>query len=755
MAQTILELFKSKNIGTGIPLAPISAEEKYAVRNSKDIPTEPKNPLLKPAFKLRDAIQKRTSRRDRETLLEEELGGIKALMLLSGPVIYGTELIRLKTKTTDSRDLMVSKANGSGGSRGLLGGVAKFIKNGPKKLASLIGAKFPEQMIPSRFIDNPNFNPGESSLIDDIQKIKKQSEGNGFGRFLSKTVNGTPQQIGNNVISGAIGEGKKAVENLLFGSRKNGGQNLAKKPANQRYYDVNSLYSNVVDETNTSISQRYDLSTKFDAFRTISKSGGIFGPKWFGKKYKDTDKNQNNKLISYAYQIPYLGQYNWNDRLRIGWMVDIQKHFIGSGKPGIDSLGKSLQKNEIEIYPVDSDGLRIPYTDTIDVDNAFIQERNDLSTHLDSVVEYKKTNPQPKVYNFDLGIEESGIPSQFGVYQNYSNTDADPLSGSYGSTWGYDTKRRITDYREIKNGQGDLLNKQGVLNNASANVKVGSTAKTLDEIDFITFKIQSLANNRFSYFRGTITGYTETFSPNYAQHQSVGMAYPLYTFETIERTISFTFKVYSQNIDEHKKAWERLQYLGHQTMPQGFTRTRATKPPLIKFWLGDMFKGRVSFIETLGYTSDEKTPWEIGLNAGGDCYKLPMIIDVSITIHLIEEKEDLVGTGGGNISSYEYIYDFSKNKINRTNLPGNQSIPTTANPNVTPANTYKPKSRPQMQTIQAPVTTIPTPRQMPSGTMAVPKNLPTQIDPNKFKPSGNPANLTPKQKRIAKKAGLI
>ena len=120
-----------------------------------------------------------------------------------------------------------------------------------------------------------------------------------------------------------------------------------------------------------------------------------------------------------------------------------------------------------------------------------------------------------------------------------------------------------------------------------------------------------------------------------------------------------------------------------------------------------------------------------------------------------EEKEDLVGTGGGNISSYEYIYDFSKNKINRTNLPGNQSIPTTANPNVTPANTYKPKSRPQMQTIQAPVTTIPTPRQMPSGTMAVPKNLPTQIDPNKFKPSGNPANLTPKQKRIAKKAGLI
>jgi hypothetical protein len=116
-------------------------------------------------------------------------------------------------------------------------------------------------------------------------------------------------------------------------------------------------------------------------------------------------------------------------------------------------------------------------------------------------------------------------------------------------------------------------------------------------------------------------------------------------------------------------------------MPQGFTATQATIPPIVKFWLGDMFVDRTVYIENLNFTTDVNFPWEIGLNATDvECYKLPMIIDVSTTIHLIDDVSDT--------TSAKAMYDFdATNVIKRSTNPAiasaiaaqNQSanIPTT------------------------------------------------------------------------------
>ena len=333
MAKTILELFQTQNLANGK-----TAEETYAIRDiKKELKNESKNVILNAtAFKAQNLLRKRLSVKGKETRFEQEVTGLHALMLLAGPGIYGTEYFRVKTKTTDSRDVMVESTRaGVGGNRGLLGGVLKFIKNGPKKLGTLLGAKFPEQMIPSRFVDNPTFKPGQSDLYDQIAKIKKDSEGNGFGRFLQKNVNGTFEQAGNQVLSGALSAGKKAVETALFGSRKAGAVRLASKPFGKRYYDVNSLYSDVVDEENNDIKLRKDLSTTFNAFREISKVNGIFGDKFFAKRLDSKSKNTNNRIISYAYQTPYLGDEIYNYKNTINYSAGRATDFLNSKKPGI------------------------------------------------------------------------------------------------------------------------------------------------------------------------------------------------------------------------------------------------------------------------------------------------------------------------------------------------------------------------------------------------------------------------------------
>jgi hypothetical protein len=84
--------------------------------------------------------------------------------------------------------------------------------------------------------------------------------------------------------------------------------------------------------------------------------------------------------------------------------------------------------------------------------------------------------------------------------------------------------------------------------------------------------------------------------------------------------------------------------------------------------LGNLYKNRVCFIESLSYNIDDNTPWEVGPTAASgmkddakfkingedtsiDNYKLPKVIDVSITLKLVESK----GNTAGN-----YLYGFDK-----------------------------------------------------------------------------------------------
>lgn len=267
MGKSILELFQTQQISFKDNGKVETAQKHFAIRNSKDIDNEPSNPLLVPAFKLQRGIRKKLSVKDKETRFEEEVTGLNALMLLSGPALYGTDLFRLKRKTTNMLDDMRAASNGSN-TNGLLGGFIKKIEKFGKNLLSKLGVTFPEKLIPTRVVQNDIFKKGlETDLLTTLKTLKDGSSGSWAGRFLADNTKGGLSGVPNRLLSSGITAAKGVLSKALFGSRTEAGQNLAKSGGR---YNSESLYSKSVDYTNTIIGNRNDLSSIHNAFKRVA-----------------------------------------------------------------------------------------------------------------------------------------------------------------------------------------------------------------------------------------------------------------------------------------------------------------------------------------------------------------------------------------------------------------------------------------------------------------------------------------------------
>ena len=219
------------------------------------------------------------------------------------------------------------------------------------------------------------------------------------------------------------------------------------------------------------------------------------------------------------------------------------------------------------------------------------------------------------------------------------------------------------EFMETKRGMfttSDKINRAGVFSGES------NQTDKLDELDFVPLKFYSVPLNKTVQFRATLSGLNETFSPSWDSAKFIGSPFSYYTYSGIERSVSFNFKVFALDAYEHKVGWDKLNFLTGLVYPQGYYDSSAIKPPFIKFTLGDMFKAKSGFIESLSYTYDDATPWQISdkektqlpntvsaaakllgnenpTNVDMKGYRLPMITDVAVTIKFIDSKSSTSG----------------------------------------------------------------------------------------------------------------
>lgn len=283
------------------------------------------------------------------------------------------------------------------------------------------------------------------------------------------------------------------------------------------------------------------------------------------------------------------------------------------------------------------------YSKTIKQTNLAVKERNDLSTKLDNLEKVLNFVPGPD------GFTNAPLPKKQKI--KYSSSDNEIIKGF-----------NIEQKRKIENGK-DIINQKGVYTPSEF---VNNTLKisddtTLDDYDFITLKFFSVQTRKAVNFRATINGLSETFTPEWEPSKFIGNPFKFYTYNGIERSVTFNFTVYSLNDYEHIAAWQRLSFLSSLTYSQGFINNYSI-PPFIKFTLGDMYKNKPAFIESLTYTVPDDSTWEIGLGqektnyANGVSYgktientntknaKLPKVIEVAITLKLVESRDDVYET---------------------------------------------------------------------------------------------------------------
>jgi hypothetical protein len=507
-----------------------------------------------------------------ESLLEEELTGLRMIRTGSIPFIYGSDVGRLLLKSTDSLQTMKDSV-GSVEATKATGAFAK-IGDTVNKVKTALG--IPVNIIPTRIktgftkedLENPN------KRYEQLERIKSELKGtppDGLLGFIGRNAGGgTPDAMGRNLVGGAIKEGKQALAQKIFGSRAGGKLN-----------------------TNTGQSGGLVLSDDYELSRS-----------------KLTTKFTKESL-------DFWGRWGFN---------------YGVLEPSTPPEGD------------DKEGSK--YSKTIDTRP---DSRQDLSTKqiIDDIPTLKFSEGPQRVSKF--GVGKVNYNAQKGTTEIDKKTLFD------------NEKRNLRTYE-------DGVNKLGVYSGEGTDDK--------DKLDFITLKFTSLGTKngalRSANFRATISGLSETFSPSWDSAKFVGSPFSYYTYSGIERSVSFNFKVYSLNAEEHKIAWDKLNFLAGLVYPADYYGDTSVKAPIIKFTLGDMYQKKAGFIESLSYTFDDNTPWNItdseiklgrdtvGNPNGSDGttidmkgYRLPTIADVAVTIKFIENR-NLTGIEDGNRKFYTF-----------------------------------------------------------------------------------------------------
>lgn len=196
---------------------------------------------------------------------------------------------------------------------------------------------------------------------------------------------------------------------------------------------------------------------------------------------------------------------------------------------------------------------------------------------------------------------------------------------------------------------GNIINKQVAYDIDEGLLPDGKNS--IDDLDTIVLKFESIKQNKAVNFLATITGLSESFSPSWDSAKFIGNPFSFYTYTGNERALSFSFRVFSLNPKEHKAAWDRLNFLTSLTYPQDYEGDAGyITPPFIRLTLGDMYIKKEGFLSSLSYSVDDNVPWEtensrnsIDGEESMSGYKLPRIITVQTEFKTIEQRNSVKG----------------------------------------------------------------------------------------------------------------
>ena len=517
---------------------------------------------------------------DKLTKIEQEVTGIrfKSLVEVNNPLLYGTDTIRIASRTTKMKDGMVEARNvGADGGTDSTGGKIQELtkKVGDSNFAKKVKNKFNnfKESKVGKFIGTPpgDLNPssiaGELSKLDNVQFGYPQALSDlkgdlgGTGLLQSGLPTGNPKTAAQQAAGKLLDEAKGRLRESLFGTPAGLGIN---KTTNNSEIDTRKFY-NPTGENKLGYSNE---ALDNDLRKETDSTEGEFG---ILKKYKSDEFKQGQIRVGKGYK----------------------------GKRGTKADGSSDPITPIE-------GVAAPPKGTISFATA---SEDRFSANNNQLIS-------------DRGFTNTGdVINQSGIYDGGTGTET-----------------------EVK--------------------------YTLDEKDFIPLYFRSIVTGETVHFRGTITGLAENISPGWSSGRFSGNPFSFHTYESIERSVNFNFTIYPMNSAELANNWSKIEFLTSLTYPLGNPNIQgksayqsgqigSVRAPVIYFTMGDLYKDKVCFIDSLQYTIPDTSNWQLDgtqkdYESSGDFfnnngsekvdvdkgYKLPHLVEVAITLKFIEQRNN-------------------------------------------------------------------------------------------------------------------
>jgi hypothetical protein len=609
MGKPLIELFKKGDINTfnvqdGNVAAPggKTMQERYDIKNSKDVPLSSSSPLMGLSFFALNKVRIASNERKKETFLEEELIGLRTLRGLSSITLYGSDILRLKLESTPMVEKMKQSANGSDSSK--LSKFGQQLKQTRDEVNNFL--KIPTPLNPTEYYKKLQGKtaeqPAEIPVYDTMEKlseIKNAANGSLLGKILKDSAGGG-SSIGKQVIGASLSNAKSALRKKIIGA------NATSKNGNNDFERSIFLFSQIEGEnysqlaiggnktgkanadtelTDWSIRSRYDgISIDNPKFPLITNKNGTGwnSQNWYISKTENFFTNDPyEKRNGLFMQI-----FNPDKVSTSGQITQVYSYTKNSNSPNsrINNASSIFETQNYSTAKLKNDNIIVKpgggNQKTINV--------NDLRpTNLKDV---KNKNDAPS-YSKSKGMRSIGESS---IYGNLEET--------------LEKSRGLGSNR-------DVLNQTGIFTQAQlSSVKYNNIG--IEEVDLIPLRFQKLNDNTAVYFRATISGYSETFTPDWEGHKFLGNPFNFYSYKGVERKLSFSLKVYAMSQPELVMMWSRLEYLAHMTYPYSYAGSGFT-PTLLYFTLGSVHVNKPAIITSLTYTIDDNEQlWELGGDAG-------------------------------------------------------------------------------------------------------------------------------------------
>ncbi len=132
--------------------------------------------------------------------------------------------------------------------------------------------------------------------------------------------------------------------------------------------------------------------------------------------------------------------------------------------------------------------------------------------------------------------------------------------------------------------------------------------------DFIPFRFKDVVNEKYLVFRAILSGINDNITPEWNPEKYIGRADKVYVYTGAERNISFTFSIAPKSKYELPFLIDKLNHLIGLCYPEydkaGMGNGRMIAP-FIELTIGNILDGAPGFLNSLSYTVEESSPWEI------------------------------------------------------------------------------------------------------------------------------------------------